>query len=482
MKSFLLAVTLCIGTLFGKEAVNDSIVKIIVTLKDYDYETPWFPPETWDTSASGLVIDGNRIMTNAHAVSNASFIQVRSASSSDLYEAQVKVIGHDCDLAILEVEDESFFEGKAPLKFRETMLPQREEVEVKGFPMGGMELSVTKGIVSRSELTPYAYSNVRLLTTQVDAPINPGNSGGPVFSGDEVVGISHQGYMMVQNIGYMIPIPVIRHFLEEVSKGAYEGFPRNYMSVQSIRNQALRKYYGLEKGKGGLLVVKVPKKHFFHGTVEAGDILLAVDGHEIDLYGQVYVEELDLTLPYHFLVMQKHFGDEVALTIIRDGEVLELSALIDPEKKGFPIITREFDKPPSYYILGGLVFQPLVSNLFYDVFDVDCDVGLGDILSYITEDKVEDIDEIVLLTRVLNDSVNSGYQQISRRVVKEINGERVKNLKQMIKIVESSEEPFLFIRTGDNVELILDREEVMARTPRILSRYLIASDRSNDLR
>ena len=180
--------------------------------------------------------------------------------------------------------------------------------------------------------------------------------------------------------------------------------------------------------------------------------------------------------------MQKHFGDDVALTVIRDGEVLELSALIDPKKKGFPIITREYDKPPSYFILGGFVFQPLVSNLFYDVFDIDCDLGLGEILSHITEDKVEDIDEVVLLTRVLNDSVNSGYQQVSKRVIKEINGHRVKSLKQMIEIVESSEEPFIFIRTGDNIELILDREEVMARTPRILNRYLIGSDRSNDLR
>ena len=65
--------------------------------------------------------------------------------------------------------------------------------------------------------------------------------------------------------------------------------------------------------------------------------------------------------------------------------------------------------------------------------------------------KLEDIDEVVVLSRILNDSINSGYQGTSKRVVKEVNGERVKNLKQMIEVIESSEEPFLFIRTGDNV-------------------------------
>lgn len=482
MKTFLLVMMLCIGALFGKEIIDDSIVKIYATLKEYDYETPWCPPETFDISASGLVIDGNRIMTNAHAVSNASFIQVRSASSGDLYEAQVKVIGNDCDLAILEVEDETFFEGKTPLKFRETMLPQREEVVVKGFPMGGMELSVTKGIVSRSEIIPYSHSSVRLLTTQVDAAVNPGNSGGPVFSGDEVVGIAHQGFMMVQNIGYMIPVPVVRHFLDEVEKGSYEGFPRNCLKVQSIRNKALREYYELEKGKGGLLIVKVPKKHFFYDTLKSGDILLAIDSHEIDLYGKIRVKDLDLTLPYHYLIMQKHFGEEVTLSVIRAGEVLELSVFIDSEKKGLPIISKEFDKPPTYYILGGLVFQPLVSNLLYDMIEIDLDIGLGSLLSSITDEKLEDVDEVVVLSRILNDSINSGYQETSKRVVKEVNGEKVKNLKQMIEVIESSKEPFIFIRTGDNVELILEREEVMAKTSKILNRYSIAADRSSDLR
>lgn len=80
--------------------------------------------------------------------------------------------------------------------------------------------------MSRVEVSIYVPLLEDLLIAQIDASINAGNSGGPVVSGDTVVGIALQSLEEGENVGYMIPAPVIRHFLDDVEDGRYDGFPR----------------------------------------------------------------------------------------------------------------------------------------------------------------------------------------------------------------------------------------------------------------
>ena len=79
-----------------------------------------------------------------------------------------------------------------------------------GFPIGGERLSITEGVVSRIEMFSYAHSQRCLLGVQIDAAINDGNSGGPVLRGGQLAGIAFQALESGENIGYAIPVPVIR--------------------------------------------------------------------------------------------------------------------------------------------------------------------------------------------------------------------------------------------------------------------------------
>ena len=162
-------------------------------------------------------------MTNAHVVADHTFIQVRKESSPEKYVARVESIGHDCDLAVLAVDDPNFFKDITPLEFGD--LPQlQDSVVVIGFPLGGDKISITEGVVSRVEIVPYVRSAKKLLAVQIDAAINPGNSGGPVIRQGKIVGIAMQAITSSQNIGYMIPMPVITHFLDDLKDKEYAGF------------------------------------------------------------------------------------------------------------------------------------------------------------------------------------------------------------------------------------------------------------------
>ncbi|CAH2065599.1 unnamed protein product, partial [Thlaspi arvense] len=149
-----------------------------------------------------FVISRNKILTNAHVVSDHTFVQVRKHGSPTKYKAKVEAVGHDCDLAILVINSKKFWEDMKPLDLG-NVPSLYENVFVVGYPRGGDNISITKGVVYRVEVTNYAHSRAKLMTIQIDAAINPGNSGGPVFRENKVVGVAFQGLLSSENTGLL---------------------------------------------------------------------------------------------------------------------------------------------------------------------------------------------------------------------------------------------------------------------------------------
>jgi S1-C subfamily serine protease len=146
------------------------------------------------------------------------------------YTARVETVSHECDLAVLRVDDDAFFSGVQPLALGD--LPRMgDKVAVYGFPKGGDELCITEGVVSRVEYQYYAHSRAYLLACQIDAAINPGSSGGPVVRDGKIVGVAFQSLRSGDNIGYMVPVPRIQHFLKTLSMEntmVYRVWPSRY--------------------------------------------------------------------------------------------------------------------------------------------------------------------------------------------------------------------------------------------------------------
>ena len=160
-------------------------------------------------------------------VSNARGIIVTKRNSARKHPATIKFIAHDCDLAIITLDDPAPLEGLRHLPIGE--MPELDsEVRVIGYPVGGDRLSVTRGIVSRIDFRPYAHSRSDShLIIQVDAAINPGNSGGPAIQDEKVIGVAFQGLTQADNTGYIIPTPVINRFLTDIKDQSYD----NYMDI-----------------------------------------------------------------------------------------------------------------------------------------------------------------------------------------------------------------------------------------------------------
>ncbi|MEY3182635.1 MAG: Sid related protein, partial [Pseudomonadota bacterium] len=240
-----------------KDIPEKSVIKVFSTSQYGDYDSPWTSSSPSKHTGSGFVVEHENqkyIVTNAHVVSDSKRIQVKIANENKKFSAEAIVICYQSDLALLKVSDQEFLNAIQPVVIGD-MVRLQDKVRVIGFPMGGSEISVTKGIVSRIEVETYETGNVDMLQVQIDAAINPGNSGGPVFSNGKVVGVAFQGLMFADNLGYIIPAPILKHFLHEVfSSHHYQGFPELPIKIQTLENKHLRELYHMTPDQTGVRI------------------------------------------------------------------------------------------------------------------------------------------------------------------------------------------------------------------------------------
>ncbi|TSA30171.1 MAG: serine protease [Verrucomicrobiaceae bacterium] len=449
--------------------VAKSLVRIETTSQEPDYKTPWSPGEVSGGVGAGFIISGNRIMTNAHVVSNARFLTVSKEGDPKPHPAKVVHIAHDCDLAILTVEEPGFFRGTTPLELGG--IPAIEStVSVYGYPIGGSKLSVTQGIVSRIDFQPYSHSGMDShLTIQIDAAINPGNSGGPVLQGGKVVGVAFQGYSgdVAQNVGYMIPTPVIKRFLKDIEDGHYDRYVDLGLSYKDLFNPAARHALGLTDDDSGVLVGSVYGGGSSEGIVKPGDVLLAIDGLPIASDATIPMD--NDSVPLAEVVERKFKGDTVTLDILRDRKPMQLKIPLNGPWP-FTLHSNAYDEDPRFVVFGGLVFQPVDQNWMTALQPED--LRLRYTFDFYIEDKLyKERPEIVALSGILADPVNAYASDFRNGILDEINGRKILRLSDAAEEFAKPADYYVIKMAGIGRPIVLERKAVEQARQRILSRY-----------
>ena len=335
--------------------VQKSLVRITATEVEPDYKAPWNAGSLQRGVGAGFVISGNRILTNAHVVSNSRYLTVEREGDPNKYPATVQFVAHDCDLALITVSAPDFFKKMVPLKFGG--IPALEStVSAYGYPIGGERMSVTTGIVSRVDFQLYTHSSVdQHLAVQISAQINPGNSGGPVMQNGKVVGVAFQGYSgdVAQGVAYMIPTPVINRFLKDISNGRYDKYVDLGITFSKLQNPAQRKFLGLKEDDRGVLVDTVVAAGPSSEILRTGDVLLAIDDHPIASDSNVELEGEHAD--FQEVVERKFNGDTVKFDVWRDKQPITVTIkLYTPWP--YLIQGHSYDVRPRYLLYGGLLF------------------------------------------------------------------------------------------------------------------------------
>ena len=479
----ILIVTLgCIITppVWAERGVKEAVVKIYTVYNRYYHDEPWQMLGQRRRSGSGCIISGGRILTSAHVVGDQTFIQVKRAGEAKKYIAEVEIVAHECDLAILRVNDDLLFSGVAPIEIGD-LAEVRDNVAVYGFPKGGDELCITEGVVSRVEHREYTHSRAYLLTCQIDASINPGSSGGPVVKDDKLVGVAFQSAESGENIGYMVPAPVIKHFLTDIGDGKYEGTPGLGISWQRMENPDLRLRFGMTEKQTGVLVNRIYPGSPAKGILKSDDIILSIDGRNVENDGTIEFREGERTF-FGYLAQSKYINDTVRFEILREDKFMDIEIKLSMPLHFWRLVPHErYDVVPTYYILGGLVFEPLTLNFLKTWRKWYLNAPLNLINYYIHEEPTDDRREIVVLVKVLADEINLGYHNYKNRVISYVNGKQVTTIEDLVRAFEEHEGEYHIIVDNWGHKIVLDKNRVDKDGPSILKKYKINADRSKDL-
>ena len=459
------------------EEIEKAVVQILTASQKPDLRQPWQFQNVRRSSGTGFVIKGRKIMTNAHVVSWARQILVKRAQDPRLYVARVKHIGHDCDLALLEVDDSLFFEGITPLEFGE--LPKvRSTVVTYGYPAGGEQISFTRGVVSRIEMQTYAHiGNRSLLGVQTDAAINPGNSGGPVIQDGKVIGVAFQGIPGLENAGFFIPPPVIEHLLEDIRDGSYDGFPQAGIRTHSLQNQAYRRKLKLpDNGLGARIDSLVPGMAA-NKVLKVDDVVLKIAEFDVGSDGTIIYEGNRLQLPV--AIQEAQHGQEVPMTVWRKGKKIDVSVPVKVNQEN-KRSGNQYDIPPRYFVYSGMVFTTLSFDYLRSVGGVSPNrSGLVYELFYRKNVKPDTTrSEPVVLSSVLRSEVTASLNAVPGSQVDKINGVKIDRLEDVVRAFEKNQDAHHVIEftKGGSFET-LNRKSSDAANKQILNLYGIPSDR-----
>lgn len=460
---------------------SHAVVRIYCTSQEPDYDAPWQAKTPSAGTGSGVVIGPGLILTGAHVVAHGTFVQVQRVEDPAKVPVRLKALCHDADLALLEV-DPAFTADVVPPSFGP--LPGLQaRVSVVGFPVGGQEVSVTEGIVSRIEVQQYSHSRRQLLAITVDAAINSGNSGGPVFVGDDVVGIAFQSLVDAENIGEVVPTGIIERFLRSVDAAeAPSGrvgveVPALSLRTQVMESAALRRHLGMPEDLSGLRVVAVEQGGSCDGVLQARDVLLEVDGHRVANNGTIrYAERFRTGIGA--LLGGKAVGERMGLAVWRDGVRVDVEVSLRPLSTLVP--RQQYDQDPSYLVFGGLVFQPLTRD-FLATWDKWWQQAPKDLLSaYWYGNRTDDVRERVVIGQVLADELTVGLEGHAHELIESLDGVAVRDLADLVSRLEEATGQVV-IETTRGHELVLDVAEARRREAAVLARYRIPSVRSVEL-
>lgn len=456
--------------------IQKSLVRITATEVEPDYRAPWNSGGVQRGIGAGFVIEGNRIMTNAHVVSNSRYLTVERDGDPNKYPATVLFVAHDCDLALLKVASPDFFKNMVPLTFGG--IPELETtVSAYGYPLGGERMSVTTGIVSRIDFQLYTHSSIDShLAIQISAQINPGNSGGPVMQDAKVVGVAFQGYSgdVAQGVAYMIPTPVIQRFLKDIGDGHYDRYVDLGITYTKLQNPAQRHFLGLKDDDRGVLVGTVIAAGPAANSLQAGDVILALDDHPVASDGTVELEGARVEMPE--VVERKFKGDKVKLDIWRDKKPLATTIELGSVWP-YLYLAHGYDVRPRYVVYGGLLFQPLTLDLI-DAYQPS-DVRIRHYFDYFVLEQIYlEHPEVIILTNILPDPTNTYLAPYRASIVDEINGKKIRKLNDLAAAFAEKADRFVVRMIGDGPPLVLDPKEVESARERIKTRYNVVSEQN----
>ena len=448
------------------------IVSVRVTGQDWNWRAPWEKQAPWTRTVTGLVVPGRRILLASTAFGNHLLVEAQKLGSEARTVARVELVDQEGPLALVAVDDPAFWEGLEPLPLADRA-PGEGDVTILRWQRSGL-LDSYPGTVRQVRSGRHGLSQTSLLTLEI------GSSTDALGESEVVVAKGRVAGLVTGRAGdayAALAAPVLAQFLEGASRGDWRSFARAGLAWQDLTNPALRESLGLRPGETGIRLTRVAAHGSAGGILKPGDVVLEMGGVKLDPTGY-YEHPLYGRMLFALLFSDgRHPGETMPVKVLRDGERLDLQLplrAMRPEQDRVPPYV--FGRGPDYVVVGGLVFEEL-TRPYLGAWGDWARRAPPRLLVAIDREPDEagaEPKRTVLLSSVLPDAANLGYQELRDLIVERVNGRAVRSLADVRQAFASPAGGFHvveFLAGQGTARVVLDAGEAQAAAARLRQAY-----------
>ncbi len=469
----------------GRAEASDwqrSMVWIEATAVRYSHYQPWSSTSR-TVSKNGLVIEGGKVLTTAEGLDHATLIRVLREGEGRWRLANIDWIDPHANVALLSAGEDGAFASLPAAPFARRV-PQSGPVRI-GYFLDGRVISAP-GTVRRVHVPrdPQRIAQHMMLEVVTEGGPGAGGSGSAnagagdavasliVVAANEVIGLGvrHDGRLLS-----VIPTPLVNGLLARKRRdprASLAGYPFTWQDTQ---NPATTEYLGLPGTPRGVVVSAVPALSPFSAYLRPRDLILSIDGFEIESDGNYLDPEYGYLPLGNLSTRDKFAGDSSTFEIWRAGAVLTVELALPRVSYADALVPdRDFDRRPEYAVAGGLVFQPLTTDYLRSWDPQWRGSAPFRLHYYLHQPSRAERRNLVVLSQVLPDPFNLGYRDFAFRVVDRINGRPVANLRDLESALENPGGGFHVIDllpARGPTRLVLDSAGLDEATQRVLRRY-----------
>jgi S1-C subfamily serine protease len=415
-----------------REAMKGSLVYLEISSYSYDQFRPWRNTEVQQRGGVGCATGAYEVITPAWNLIDAKLIKARVLGQNEYIPARIKTIDYEIDLALIELEPNTLTKPLKPVKFADKF-KRGAKLNYYWLNSAG-NMTTGQGYLDRADVRRSMVSYSQFLNYIVTNTSQKTEIGQLYCEGDKPVGIACWGDGT--SAAGLIPAVIINGFLSKAKDANYPGVPAVGFSTEELLDPAARAYRKMpETMKNGVHVTDVYNLGTGSDSLKAGDVILAIDGKDLDAYGRFLHTAYDRIL-FHHLITSHKIGDSIAFDIWREGGRQHLNVAAKNFSVGGMLVPfYEYGRQPEYVVTGGFVFQKLTRPYLANWGEEWAGRVTPHLLHYLRDMAFKPTvqrRDIVILSYVLPAQINLGYTDLAQLVVSSFNGMPISRIDDIV--------------------------------------------------
>lgn len=454
-------------------AWENAIIHVEVTSKEYNYIQPWARGEH-KVYKTGVVVEGHQIITPAEGLADQTLIRLKKQGGGLFSLGRVVWIDYQANLAALTTDEKDFWTGLQPAKLAD---PDPITGPVRVLRWEDDQLENRQGEIERMSVDSAVLSFVSVPVLKIDSTISGAGYGEAITANDRLVGLACQ---QDGDVVTTIPSSFIASILKARQANVYTGMGYFDFTWDPAINPLTLDYLKLPGPTRGVIVKEIGLKPGVVSVVQAHDVILQIDGFDIDAQGNYRDPQYKKLSLENLSSRGKWAGMECKMKIWRAGKEMDITYKLPKAEYSDELVRNQtFDQDPEYVLAGGFVFVPL-TNPYLRSWGSSWRQHSPFRLFYYNMDKVHpDRTQRVVLSQVLPDEVNIGYESMRNMVIDEVNGMKIKQLSDIVTALKSPVGGFDVFKfeSGDPIQqAVLDAGQIDDANQKIMARFHIPKD------